>query len=66
LRDNLKTLVPSALIQTYSYKPLTGVISITDPNGMTTRYDYDSFGRLKTIKDNDEKILKSYKYNYSK
>jgi YD repeat-containing protein len=66
LIDRLKSLTPStAFIQTYSYKLLVGVSQQTDTNGKTTYYDYDSFGRLITIRDNNFKILKSYNYHYS-
>jgi YD repeat-containing protein len=65
LRNSLNGLAPSAFIQTFSYKPLYGVTSQTDPNGKTTSYVYDNFGRLFLIKDNLGKILKKYDYHYS-
>jgi YD repeat-containing protein len=49
---------------TYTYKPLVGITSITDPRGETTKYVYDDFGRLKYIKDRDNNILKRYSYHY--
>jgi YD repeat-containing protein len=60
LRDGL----PNALITTYKYSPLIGMTSQTDPNGVTTYYEYDSFGRLKCIKNDDHQIIKTFEYNY--
>jgi|GEM_PF-4237367 len=38
--------------------------SQADPNGKTTYYAYDAFGRLSFIKDNDGNVLRKYCYNY--
>lgn len=61
---NLKSLAPNAFITTYSYKPLVGLSSQTDPNGKTTYYEYDDFGRLKFTKDDQGEILKKFDYHY--
>ena len=61
----LRTL-GKGLVTTYTYKPLVGITTITDPATITTTYDYDSFGRLLQIKDSNSKILEKYTYNYKK
>jgi|GEM_PF-3129562 len=54
----------NTIITTYMYKPLIGVSRITDTNWMPTHYDYDSFNRLKFIKDSQQNVLEAYCYNY--
>lgn len=44
--DSLRAKLPDALIRTYRYRPLVGMISETDPSGRTLFYDYDDHGRL--------------------
>jgi hypothetical protein len=63
--NNLRNSLPNnAMATTYTYKPLIGVSTITDPKNMTTYYEYDSSNRLSVIKDRDKNILQSYCYNY--
>ncbi len=56
--------LPDAMITTYTYDPLIGVTSVTNPKGYTTYYEYDNFNRLKYVKDADGNIVKEQKYNY--
>ena len=46
------------------YQPLVGATKITDPNVVSINYEYDSFGRLKLVKDSDNNIVTRYRYHY--
>lgn len=65
LFDSLKALVPDALITTYTYKPLFGMTSMTDPAGRTTYYEYDDFGRLELVRDQNDNIISKNEYHYA-
>ena len=56
---------PNVQVSSFTYSPLNGVNSETDINGLTKYYEYDGFGRLVLIRDNDNNILKKICYNYS-
>jgi len=55
----------NAMIYSYTYSQMDGMISETTPNGIKTVYDYDDFGRLSNIRDNDLNIIKHFEYNYA-
>ncbi|WP_281228759.1 RHS repeat domain-containing protein [Flavobacterium aquiphilum] len=61
---NLRNSLPNAMVTTYTYDPLIGVTSITDPKGYTTYYQYDNFNRLKQVIDAQGNILSENQYNY--
>jgi YD repeat-containing protein len=60
----LRAHFPDTQVSTYTYKPLVGMTSATDPKGQTSYYEYDSFQRLINIKDQDGKVLKHMDYHY--
>jgi YD repeat-containing protein len=51
-------------ISSFSYDPLLGIRSQTDTRGRSTYYEYDSFGRLSVIRDDNGAIVKKMDYNY--
>lgn len=64
--DDLRIYPSNAQMTTYTYKPLVGITSQTDPNAQTIYYNYDAFGRLQSVKDNDGNIVQQYEYHYQK
>jgi hypothetical protein len=54
----------TAQMKTFTYGPMVGMTSMTDEKGETTYYEYDSFQRLKNVRDKDQNLLKSYDYHY--
>lgn len=63
--DELRLYPKGALMTTYCYKPLVGMISANDESNKITYYDYDGLGRMNLVKDQDKNILKSLSYNYN-
>ena len=63
-----------AMVTTYTYEPLIGMMTETDFRGVTTYYEYDELGRLKEIKvgqrnspaqtSDVQKKIESYEYHY--
>lgn len=72
--NQFRTLVylNNARISTYTYQPLVGVLTKTDPSGKTIYYEYDEFGRLKrsylkvknSENNNLEQTLQFYDYHF--
>lgn len=63
----LREKLPDTSVKTYTFYPLIGMKSYTDPGGISQYYDYDPLGRLKEIyqKKNDKKeTLQVYEYHY--
>jgi len=66
MRSELSKLrtIPSTIVSTYTYKPLVGMTSQTEPNGRTIYYEYDGLSRLRLIRDQDNNVIKIFCYNF--
>ena len=53
-----------AKVTTWRWKPCVGLSQETDISGRTKLFDYDSFGRLIGIYDEDGHVITSYTYHY--
>ncbi|MCB9056136.1 MAG: hypothetical protein H6549_09770 [Chitinophagales bacterium] len=54
---------PLVQVSTYTYIPMVGMISETDPNKRTIYYEYDYANRLVLIRDFQNRIIKKICYN---
>jgi len=61
----IRTGIPAANVTTYTYKPLTGVTSITDANNKINTYEYDGFKQLLIVRDQDGNAVKKNEYVYA-
>ncbi|WP_438422225.1 PKD domain-containing protein [Aquimarina macrocephali] len=58
------TYFKNAEISGYTYDPLIGVTSMTDPEGYTIYYQYDDFNRLQYTLDQEQYVAQQLRYNY--
>lgn len=64
--DDICFYPSKARIKHYTFRPLIGLTSITESSEKTAYYDYDKFGRLKVVRDQDGRVLKLYDHQYQK
>lgn len=62
--DDIRIFPSDGLMTTYTYNPLIGITSQTDPSGKSLIYKYDGLNRLLTILDQDQNVLQQYDYQY--
>lgn len=62
--DKLRAGLPNAMVTSYTYKPLVGMTSKTDPRGIKETYTYDGMQRLQAILDQIGYVNKSFDYHY--
>ena len=63
--DQVRVVPTDAQLTTYSWHPVLGIVAVCDPNNRVTYYEYDGFGRLKYVRDDQRNIIKSYDYQYN-
>lgn len=54
----------NAFVTTYTYKQLIGISTVTEPNGSSMRYEYDTFGRMKGVYDDQGNLVSENAYRY--
>jgi YD repeat-containing protein len=64
--DELRLYPQKAQMKTTTYDPLIGMTSQCDVNNRIIYYEYDDFGRLQTIRDQDRNIVKTFQYHYKR
>jgi hypothetical protein len=61
--DELRLYPTNSQMVTYTYTPLIGVSTKCDADNRATYYQYDPFGRLKVLLDQDHNIIKTIQYH---
>lgn len=64
--DEIRVHPTTSQMTTYTIKPQIGIWSQMDAKNQGTYYQYDPFGRLETVKNEDGHLLKHYEYTYIK
>ncbi|MBY0424724.1 MAG: hypothetical protein K2Q22_03725, partial [Cytophagales bacterium] len=64
--DEIRIAPVESMMTTYTYDPMKGKTSETNQMDITTYYEYDTFCRLKLVRDQDGNILKRYTYQYQR
>lgn len=62
--DDIRVFPSDASMTTYTYSPLLGKTSETDPSGKSVIFEYDGLGRLQDTRDQNGNLLKQYNYQY--
>jgi YD repeat-containing protein len=60
----LRSELQGAMVTSYLYRPSVGISSQIDSRGHTSSYEYDSYNRLKRIRDDNDKIVQEFDYGH--
>lgn len=63
--NTIRTTFAGHDVTTLTYNWLIGAGTMTDPRGVTTRFTYDGYGRLDSVKDFNDYLIKKYQYHYA-
>jgi len=63
--DELRLYPATAQMTTFTYSSLAGMTTSCDADNKVTYYLYDSYQRLKRIRDQDGNIIKTFQYHYA-
>jgi len=61
----LRNTLTDCEVTTWLYDPSIGIKQKTDPNGLNTYFEYDSFNRLQYIRNHNGEIVNKNEYHYS-
>lgn len=64
LIDEVRLYPEGSLMNTYTHSIGLGTTSTTDSNNYTSYYEYDELGRLRSVKDFNGDIIKSFEYHF--
>lgn len=62
--SGLRNGLSNGMVTTFTYKPIIGILSMTDPRGYTTNYVYDDQNRLKEVRDSNNNLIQDYQYKF--
>jgi hypothetical protein len=62
--DEVRLYPQTSLMKTYTYDLLVGITSSCDINNVITFYEYDTYGRVKLLRDQDGNIIRTMNYHY--
>ena len=63
--EQLRTILSDCEVTTWLHDPSIGIIQKTDPNGLNTYFEYDSFNRLQYVRNHNREIVNKNEYHYS-